>query len=453
MGSTCASVHFLWRGGSAIAVKAIGRAYAKLGYQRVKERPAESDKHLIVLERAGERFVSVYDSTNADLDSGELKDAALEASRLLKTGAVFTSLYDSDNYEFILFSNGRQVDLLMTDAESYSGPLKQLGAKARAAQWSRIFAHPLTQGTIEQAAGPHTPFANDTLAELCGLIGLAGDRPQIHYQDFKDEPESIAANLYFTKTATPRATPTDGRIALKNYFDRDNSRKLLVYPASWPMPVEREEILTWLMLSEGAGFTGGTATVEVTGPDGLTIRRGFINGAKFHNGQIAGGYELAKNATREEAEAYLESKHFNPTPTGVVPPGSRAYAAEYPSLWVPPTTHGQTTQILVILQLYVSAIAAGEWTVSVTLRPGAQPGEPHALPPARVAAVRQSWLPVVTGLNPKTTYDTADRIEDRPPDRILDFLIQSQGWRYSAMTPAEARASLAAQQAQGRERS
>ena len=90
--------------------------------------------------------------------------------------------------------------------------------------------------------------------------------------------------------------------------------------------------------------------------------------------------------------------------------------------------------------------------MSVTLRPGSQPGEPRALPPARVAAVQQSWLPVVTGLNPKTTYDTADRIEDPTPDRILDLLIQSQGWRYSAMTPVEARASLAAQLAQGRER-
>jgi hypothetical protein len=220
------------------------------------------------------------------------------------------------------------------------------------------------------------------------------------------------------------------------------------------MPVEREELLTWLMLSEGAGFTCGTATIEVIGPDGLTIRRGFINGAKFHNGQIVGGYELAKNATREEAEAYLESKRFTPSPDGAAAPGSRAYAAEYPNLWVPPTTQGQTTQILVVLQLYVNAIVPGEWTVSVTLRPGSQPGEPHALPPARVAAVQQSWLPVVTGLNPTTTYDAADRIEDRPTDWILDFLIQqSQGWRYSAMTPAEARAWLASQQAQGRERS
>ena len=81
---------------------------------------------MIVLARAGEPYVSVYDSTNADLDSGELKDAALGVSRLLKTGAVFTSLYDSDSYEFIVFSKGRQIDLLMSDVESYSGPLKRL---------------------------------------------------------------------------------------------------------------------------------------------------------------------------------------------------------------------------------------------------------------------------------------------------------------------------------------
>jgi hypothetical protein len=32
---------------------------------------------VILLARSGERYVSVYDSTNAELDSGELKDAAL----------------------------------------------------------------------------------------------------------------------------------------------------------------------------------------------------------------------------------------------------------------------------------------------------------------------------------------------------------------------------------------
>jgi hypothetical protein len=76
----------------------------------------------------------------------------------------------------------------------------------------------------------------------------------MNYRDFEDEPASIAAELYFKKNlATVPAR--DGQISLRNYFDRHNSRKLLVYPASWPMPFEQEELLTWLMLSEGAGGT------------------------------------------------------------------------------------------------------------------------------------------------------------------------------------------------------
>ena len=104
------------------ATKAISRSYGKLGYERVKKAPAEGGKHVVLLARAGQSYVSVYDSDNAKLDSGELKDLALAASKALKTAAVFTSLYDSDTYEFIVFANGRQVDLLMTDAESYDGP-------------------------------------------------------------------------------------------------------------------------------------------------------------------------------------------------------------------------------------------------------------------------------------------------------------------------------------------
>jgi len=45
-------------------------------------------------------------------------------------------------------------------------------------------------------------------------------------------------------------------------------------------------------------------------------------------------------------------------------------------------------------------------------------------------------------------------MDERPPDRILDFLIQqSNDGRYAAMMPAKARVLFAAQQAQGRERS
>jgi len=77
---------------------------------------------VILLREEGDAFLSVYDSGNAALDTGELKDLALATSRIFKTAAVSTSLYDSDTFEVVVFNAGKQVDLVMTHTEQYSGP-------------------------------------------------------------------------------------------------------------------------------------------------------------------------------------------------------------------------------------------------------------------------------------------------------------------------------------------
>ena len=263
MGTTCASFHLMC--GRSDPAKAVARAYAKLGYEQLKKPVAGVDKHVILFAVPGDSYVSVYDSTNADLDSGELKDAALAASKLLKAGAVMTSRYDSDAYEFVVFNNGRQVDLLMTDAESYAGPLKRLSGRARGTQWSNIFRRSLTSEVVEQASRARSAFAEDAVVALSGLIGLPGDRPQRHYRDFASDGDA-ATILYFAKKQLPVGV-AEGQIVLRNYYDPDNSRKLLVWPAAWPMPVGREDLLTWLMLSDGAGFRGGIASTW-TAPTG-----------------------------------------------------------------------------------------------------------------------------------------------------------------------------------------
>jgi hypothetical protein len=74
------------------------------------------------------------------------------------------------------------------------------------------------------------------------------------------------------------------------------------------MPVGQEELLTWLLLSEGAGFKGGARDDRGDRSAGAGLSSGVINGAKFHNGQIVGGYELPKDASVEAAKAYLDSK-------------------------------------------------------------------------------------------------------------------------------------------------
>jgi hypothetical protein len=91
MGNTCSSVHIALTGTTPHTIDGIARAYATLGYQRANPAPAEGGKHVILLRKDGDPFLSVYDSDNALLDTGELKDLALAASKILKTAAVCIS--------------------------------------------------------------------------------------------------------------------------------------------------------------------------------------------------------------------------------------------------------------------------------------------------------------------------------------------------------------------------
>jgi hypothetical protein len=405
MGNTCASVHIAWRRNVDDVTKVISRSYGKLGYERVKQAPPEGGKHVILKARAGQSYVSVYDSDNAKLDNGELKDLALAASKALKTAVVFTSLYDSDTYEFIVFANGRQVDLLMTDAENYTGPLKRLSEKSRSTKWSELFRRTVTTDQIALAAARETVFAEGIVAGLSKLIGLSDGQPQINYQDFLDDEKEITAQFYFKKKPMAASDIPPGEIRLANAFDPDDTRMLLVYPAAWPIPVGQPANAKWLMLSQGAGFNGGTATIRLSGPDGPVLSKAAMRGFKFHNGQIVGDLETRPTDKDHVTDYYA----FKITPVASASSGSQLHSAAFPNLSIPPMTSGRTTQILIILALYdLQSQTAGEWEINVSLQPGAESEYRYDLPPLRIAAVEQGWLPVVSGLNPKTAFDKSN---------------------------------------------
>jgi hypothetical protein len=411
MGNTCSSVHIALTGTIDDAVKGIVRAYKKLGFEKAKKASPEGGKRVVLLRKEGDAFLSVYDSDNATLDTGELKDLALAASKIFKTAAVCTSLYDSDTFELVVFNAGKQVDLVVTNPEEYSGPLKILSEAARAAQWSKVFGKSLTVEDVRQAAGRNSVFADDVLAELSRLIGLTGGQSQLHYQELLED-EVLTHKLHFTKgPSAPRAVP-EGQVALRNYFDPDNSRMLLVYPANWPIPLSEETRVTWLMLSEGAGFDDGTLTVRVTGPDGLTIASGYMDGSKFHNGQIVGPLETAPpEAARASVEELLKSKQFDL---------GHDLTARFPTtLNIPSKGPDRPTQILVVLQLVLTASREGVWDIDVSVRPTSRAEFQHDLPRARIAAVEQRWLPVVSGLNPKASYDTSDLATLQPRGPVM----------------------------------
>ena len=405
MGNTCSSIHIAWRGTVDDAAKAISRSYGKLGYERMKKAPAEGGKHVVLLARAGQPYISVYDSDNAKLDSGELKDLALAASKAMKTAAVFTGLYDSDTYEFVVFANGRQVDLLMSDAESYNGPMKRLSDKSRAAKWSSLFGRTLSADQIKQTVTHQTAFADGVIAGLGELIGLRGGQPQMNYEDFLEEGEERTALLYFKRKPSAVSNVPAGEIRLANGYDPDDTRMLLVYPASWPVAVGKPANVKWMILSQAAGFDGGTATIRVAGPGGPVLSKGAMRGFKFHNTQIVGDLE-----TRPTDKDHIQDYYgFEVTPIASPMSDSQLYTAQVRNLAIPPMTPKRTTEILILFVLYdLQSQTAGEWEINVSLQLGADHEYTYDLPPVRIAALEQGWLPVISGLNPKTTYNRSN---------------------------------------------
>ena len=414
MGNTCSSVHIALTGTTPDGIEGIVRAYAAMGFERAKTAPPEGGKHVILLRKEGDAFLSVYDSDNAALDTGELKGLALASSRIFKTAAVCTSVYDSDTFEIVVFNAGKQVDVVMTDPEQYNGPLKVLKGASRAKQWSKVFGTPLSVERITEAINTKSVFADDTLAELSRLIGLTGGQSQLHFQDLREDA-ALTHHLHFIRKASGARSAPEGQIALRNYFDPDNSRMLLVYPASWPVPLQEKILVTWLMLSEGAGFNEGTLAIHVNGPDGLAIRHGYLDGSKFHNGQIVGPLETAPRETPgTSVEDLLKSRQFEVTEGPSGPSGSRTFTARFPAIDIPTKTPDRPTQILVVLQLMLVASQVGEWNIDVSVRPTSPTEFQHDLPRARLAGVEQTWLPVVSGLNPKASYETSD-LATAPP--------------------------------------
>src|SRR4030095_11177803 len=307
-----------------------------------------------------------------------------------------------------------------------SGPLKILSNKSRATQWSKVFGKSLSVERITQAATANSAFADDVVAELSRLIGLTGGQSQRHYQDLRED-EALTHHLHFTKQPSAPGAVPEGQLALRNYFDPDNSRMLLVYPASWPVPLREQVLVTWLMLSEGTGFNDGTLAIRVNGPDGLTITRGYMEGSKFHNGQIVGPLETApRDTTGASVEELLKARQFEVTqgPSGSSP--SKAFTARFSTLGIPTKAPDRPTQILLVLQLHVMASHVGAWDLDVSVRPTSRTDFQHDLPRARLAAVEQTWLPVVSGLNPKASYETGDLATLQPRGPVMLHELQQK---------------------------
>jgi len=144
-----------------------------------------------------------------------------------------------------------------------------------------------------------------------------------------------------------------------------------------------------------------------------------MEGSKFHNGQIVGPLEPApRGMTAASAEDLLKSKQFEVTEGPPESSPSKTFTGRFPALGIPTKGPERPTQILVVLQLHLVASRAGVWDIDVSVRPASGTDFRHDLPRARLAAVEQTWLPVVSGLNPRASYETGD-LATTPPRGTL----------------------------------
>lgn len=410
-------MHAFFNGNVGDAAQAFSRAYTKLGYERVKK---DGDKHVIV-RRSGQYFLSAYDSDSAHLDNGELKQIALSLSKSFKGIALVTSLYDSDSFEFVVFDRGKQVDLLMTDLESYSGPLQTLPEKTRAQKWSKMIGRNVTRDDVQNACR-ESVFADDIINRLAGLFSLADGQCQINFHDLKsDDDGDIVAQYFFQKKEPVESSVCDGVANLLDYLDPDNSRAQLLYPSGFPIALNDVHPFPWLILSEGAGFDSGKIELKVIGPKGLDVTEVFVKGVKFHNGQMVGDLETALPVrTLEEAEVVRRLHTFTPNTICCteLPDGKQLseLVVNFSDLKIPTAVATRTTQILLIVQAKFIASVCGDWDLQLSITPTTTDSKEslcHQMPKLRIVALDQNWLPVVSGLCPGTIYDTTGLGEGR----------------------------------------
>jgi hypothetical protein len=406
MGNTATSLHLLKPPAGARGLdRNIRAAYEALGYAA---RPAgtEAQKRVAIAD-AGEAnaFLSIYDSDNALIDNGELKQLAVALSKRLKTAAVLTSIYDSDHFEFIVFHRGRQVDAVVSDPDQHAAGLKMLKAGRRIDHWKQMFFVPAIQRALATSGTPpgsasmnvirererafdaimarvgkiEGAFAEDGLSACCEAAGL--DVGHALARD-GDEKMSASSRLSFEKlaagqpaNASPASRAAAGEIKLAPYLSDDDCPSLRYFPAAWPFVAGAPVRTDWLVVSSGAGFSGLKLTFAISGaPAGLTGKL-IVRALPFYNGQITSTTPIA---------SFEQS---------APPISDGAWVFDVAPFAIPDLNPEARNRIILVIALEVAGAEA------ITIRPAiaAASAGPIELPPVKLRAQRPGWIPQVAG--------------------------------------------------------
>ncbi len=374
MGTTASSLHLLLSPG----VEDLGAAEIQYAYETLGYAPSpggDSAKRVVLSAQESNGYVSVYDSENDKLDTGELKELAAKLSERLHTVALHTAVYDSDAALFLLYHDGKQIDAAVEGELWTLEGLRVMPAATRAKRWRELFGGP----GPKPAAG-ESLFAEDALAPWCAAAGLPPGRAMAITQDFTEADGPRQTTLYFERDASrpAAAEPRSGTQQIKFFRSDDDQPYLPVYPAAWPALPRERQLASWGAATSGPGFRGLRLRfeIEATGPVELAsvtvVAWPFFSGQVTSLRTVASGMWSGLNETLE---------------------GLATIVKEAPDFELPATQSESRKQFLILSQVALRLDAGSTVTISPVLESLDGAFAPLVLPPVRIAGVEASWQP------------------------------------------------------------
>lgn len=417
MGLSAASLHLLRPTSEADLTSAVAAAYKKLGYSKAKDDGP--DARGVALADRGD-FVSIHDSRNDTVDTGELRHLAVILSKSTKSVAIVTTVNDSDTFEFLLFHRGKQIDAALNQSPSDDAGLTILEGRKRARAWFDAFQQrdflavargnsigfrPETQiaryaDAVAAAAGTESPFAEAILGAWCTAAGLSSDAPCLTYRDCVENPSLATTRLVFapgparssrakSDAPSPAAGPV-GAVQLAFTHDDDDGAHLVFHPAAWPVPANRASTLQWFLVSTGAGFRGLCVGLTIEAVGDLRVQSARIVAYPFYNGQVTSMTPAAQ--------------HEFPTPRVEDDGESRRSVAlrlDAPDFELPTPRPESKRQTLIILSVNVETGSSGHAELAPFVEPSGVEASAPRLPALRLVWREPAWIPLVSGVSPE----------------------------------------------------
>jgi hypothetical protein len=390
---TTASLHILLPSAAFDARTALTKSYRDLGFAPPRRDEAASRE--AVLAR-GPFFLSVYDSTCARLDDGTLRALAASMSAQLRTCAVVTTVQASDDFEFILFDRGRQVDSAVGDVDGHEGGLLAVRGVAQAQAWRAALGEArfgsITHRETDAGSDPQArfiaiagaaeraahPYAEDRLAAWCRMAQLPARAALRPFADAAASPGATRLALAPVAKRRRRPAPRAPELAWLR-ADHDYPYHT-VFPAAWPAEAGADVSYTWPVICRRRGLRRVRVGLHIDRAGDFVPVHVMLTAQRARHGQTVSATPLASfgQTVPEAVGRQAADLAFDANPFAVPDPGA------------------EDDEILLLLRLELRTPVTGEALITPTLRADAPDAPALILPTLRLAATRPAWVPMVS---------------------------------------------------------